>query len=83
MKTWFSAAAAGNGVADIAIYDLIGSWGVTAGDFRDALAALGPVDAINLRINSYGGDAFQGITIHNMLARHPAKGSTGNYRIDF
>jgi ATP-dependent protease ClpP protease subunit len=72
-KTWFSAAAGANGTADIAIYDDIGSWGVTSGDFRDALAAVGPVDTIKLRLNSRGGDVFDGIAIHNMLARHPAK----------
>jgi ATP-dependent protease ClpP protease subunit len=72
-KTWFSAAAGANGTADIAIYDDIGSWGVTSGDFRDALAAVGPVDTIKLRLNSRGGDVVDGIAIHNMLARHPAK----------
>ncbi len=72
-RTWFSAVPAGNGVADIAIYDDIGSWGVSAKDFRNALAGLGPVDTINLRLNSGGGDASQAIAIHNMLARHPAK----------
>ncbi len=72
-KTWFSAAVGPNAkTADIAIYNEIGGWGIYAGDFRDALTALGPVETINLRINSLGGDVFQGVAIHNMLARHPA-----------
>jgi ATP-dependent Clp protease protease subunit len=71
MRTWYSAAAA-DGIAELAIYDEIGIWGVTAADFRDSLAGLGKVDRINLRLNSPGGDVFAGLAIHNMLARHPA-----------
>jgi ATP-dependent Clp protease protease subunit len=79
-RTWFTAAAAAGGkTADIAIYDEIGAWGVTAADFRNALQALGPVEAINLRLNSPGGDVFAGVAIHNMLARHPA---TVNVTVD-
>src|SRR6185295_18549719 len=71
-KTWFSAKAAA-GVGEIAIYDEIGFWGVNARDFRDALVGLGDVGTINMSINSPGGDVFDGIAIHNMLARHSAK----------
>ena len=73
--TWFSAAlSAGDpATADIAIYDDIGYWGVSAQDFRAALAALGDVKQINLRINSGGGEVFDGIAVANMLARHPAR----------
>jgi ATP-dependent Clp protease protease subunit len=79
-RSWFTAAAAADGrTADIAIYDEIGHWGVTAKDFRDALEALGPVDTINLRINSPGGEVFDGIAVHNMLARSKA---TVNVTVD-
>lgn len=73
-RTWFSMQAATDGAsADIAIYDVVGYYGVDAGSFRDALAALpGTVATINLRINSPGGDVYQGVAIHNMLARHVA-----------
>jgi ATP-dependent Clp protease protease subunit len=72
MRSWFKAVAQGDGSAEISIYDEIGLWGIRAGDFRDALAGLGDIGAINLRLNSPGGDVFDGIAIHNMLARHPA-----------
>lgn len=31
------------------------------------------VQSIHLRINSPGGDAFEGVAIHNLLAQHPAR----------
>lgn len=58
--------------AVITLYDEIGYWGVTAKDFR---AQLERVDRkkINLRINSPGGDVFDGIAIYNDLVDHPAE----------
>jgi ATP-dependent Clp protease protease subunit len=62
--------------AEIWLYDAIGgggfSEGVTADRFRRDLTALGQVSRINLRINSPGGDVFDGLAIYNMLAQHPA-----------
>lgn len=73
-RTWFSMqkAAADDTVGEIVIYDLIGFWGVDSVQFYDALQALGPVKTLNVRINSPGGDVYQGVAIHNMLARHAA-----------
>jgi len=61
-----------DGEAVITLYDEIGYWGVTAKDFR---ATLEGIDAkkINLRINSPGGDVFDGIAIYNDLLEHPAE----------
>ncbi|MCW2854362.1 MAG: clpP1 [Nocardioides sp.] len=73
MRNWFTAKAAHNRSADVAIYDEVGMWGVSARDFRDALKELGEVEQINLSINSPGGSVFDGVAIHNMLARHKAK----------
>jgi ATP-dependent Clp endopeptidase proteolytic subunit ClpP len=73
MRSWFTAKAGADSSADVAIYDEIGMWGVSARDFRDALKELGQVEQINLSINSPGGSVFDGIAIHNMLARHKAK----------
>ncbi len=70
-KTWFTAKAV-DGEADIAIYDEIGMFGITAKDFSDQLNALGKVSHINLSINSPGGSVFDGLAIHNMLKRHKA-----------
>lgn len=73
MKSWFTARAAqSDGEAEIAIYDEIGAFGITAKDFHSELRALGPVAHINLRINSPGGSVFDGLAIFNMLARHKA-----------
>lgn len=61
---------------EIWLYDQIGArfWGdgVTAKSFQKDLTALGKVSAIDLRINSPGGDVFDGFAIYNMLAQHPA-----------
>lgn len=74
-RSWFTAKAPATGetVAEIAIYDEIGYFGVSAQAFRDALGTLGEVSQINLRINSPGGEVFDGIAVYNMLKRHTAK----------
>lgn len=61
-----------DGVAEIEIYDEIGWLGCTASEF---IAQLKDVDArqINLRVNSPGGEIFDGIAIHNALRSHPAR----------
>jgi len=59
--------------AEIMIYGSIGAsmWmdGITASDVAAALKEAGP-GPVNVRINSGGGDVFQGIAIHTLLARH-------------
>lgn len=78
MKQWFKMSAdAKSGVGEIMIYDMIGrDWwsgeGVTAKDFDRDLKALGDVSQINLRVNSPGGDVFDGVAIYNALKSHPA-----------
>ena len=63
--------------AEILIFDVIGfdffGDGMTAKDFAEELRALGDVKTINVRINSPGGDVFDGITIFNLLEQHPAE----------
>jgi ATP-dependent protease ClpP protease subunit len=64
--------------ATLYLYDFVGfdPWsggGVTAKKVIDDLAALGQVDAIDVRVNSPGGDVFDGVAIYNALARNPAK----------
>jgi ATP-dependent Clp protease, protease subunit len=72
MAKWFSITARA-GVGNIAIYDESGIGGISAASFANELKALGNVNLIHLSINSPGGDVFAGLTIHNLLARHPAK----------
>ena len=70
--TTFRAAVAGPASAEIALYDEIGGYGITAAAFRDVLQKVSGARELKLRINSPGGDVFDSIAIYNMLARHPA-----------
>src|SRR5690606_11960490 len=61
----------------ISILDVIGEdfWtgsGVTANRISAALRSIGNKDII-VRINSPGGDMFEGIAIYNLLRAHPAR----------
>ena len=68
---------AADSVGEILLYQDIGEgfWtaGTTAASFAADLKALGKVNLINCRINSPGGNVFDGITIYNLLASHPAR----------
>lgn len=71
---WFKVKAQADNasVANISIYEPIGSWDLTAAQFIGELKALGDVSHINLDINSPGGDVFEALTIFNFLKRHNA-----------
>jgi len=64
-------------VGEILIYEEVGEsfWaeGVTSKSFKKELDGLGKVDEINVRINSVGGNVFDGIAIYNQLASHKAR----------
>ena len=71
-KSWFSFEnKAGEDSTTICIYDEVSAWGVTAKDFTSELSNV-KTSSITLRINSPGGDVFDGLTIHNALKQHPA-----------
>ncbi|WP_419900640.1 head maturation protease, ClpP-related [Roseomonas sp. USHLN139] len=55
--------------AEILLYDEIGYWGVTASDFTAALASVGD-QPVRVRINSPGGDVFDGLAMYNALLAH-------------
>lgn len=57
--------------AEMLIYSEIGYWGITAQDFKTALDGI-TASTINVRINSPGGDVFDGLAIYNSLKAHPA-----------
>jgi ATP-dependent Clp protease protease subunit len=75
----YSIRAAGKN-GEIVLYDEIGEsfWGggISAQKFKNDLDALGKVTNIDLRINSPGGQVFDGMTIYNLLAQHPARITT-------
>ena len=53
-------------------YDEVGFWGITAEQFKTALDAV-TTPKIVLRLNSGGGDVFDGYAIYNALKAHPAQ----------
>lgn len=79
MRKWYAMRAdAGARSAEITLYGDIGPsfWGeetVDAKSFLADLKALGEVEEIVLRVNSPGGDVFDGLAIHNQIAAHPAR----------
>lgn len=74
-RCWYRINALTGGRAEIYVYDMIGDWGVSADDFVRELAAL-DADEIDVRINSDGGDYFDGVAIYNALVGHRASITT-------
>jgi ATP-dependent protease ClpP protease subunit len=71
-RTWYrieNKADGGGGPATIHLYDEIGAWGISADMFMSDLAELGSRDLL-LRVNSPGGEVFDGVAIYNSLQRH-------------
>jgi ATP-dependent protease ClpP protease subunit len=68
---WFKIMNQAEDSAEIYIYDEIGGWGVQAGQFATALRDL-DVGALKVRINSPGGDYFDGVAMFNLLREHRA-----------
>jgi ATP-dependent protease ClpP protease subunit len=72
-RAWYEITnAAGNKrKAKVRIYDAIGWYGTNARTFAEELDGL-DVDEIDLRLNSPGGNAWDGMAIYNSLRAHPA-----------
>ncbi len=72
-KSWFTITAAAkdedDGPVEVAIYDAIGSWDVSARDFINAIKPYSGRD-LTVRINSPGGVITEGNAIANALKRH-------------
>jgi ATP-dependent protease ClpP protease subunit len=71
-KPTFRAALQSDGTLELLVYEDIGeNWwsggGVTAKTVKQQLDQAGPYSRLAVRINSPGGDAFEGIAIHNLL----------------
>ncbi|MGE5827769.1 MAG: head maturation protease, ClpP-related, partial [Micromonosporaceae bacterium] len=58
--------------AEVFLYDEVGMFGVTAGDFAKELGEC-EAKSIDLRISSAGGEVFDGLAIFAALQRHPAR----------
>lgn len=71
-RSWFSIQAKAEAEhADVLIYDYIGWGGVTAIEFAKELQAVN-AKTITVRLNTPGGDVFDGLAIHNSLKAHGA-----------
>ncbi|MCE9635068.1 MAG: Clp protease ClpP [Planctomycetes bacterium] len=68
--------AEGSPTPTLHLYDVIGEdliGGIAAHRVVEDLGALGTIDALDVRVNSPGGDVFEGIALYNALSRFPAK----------
>jgi len=72
-RSWFQirGLAGDDQTTEILVYDEIGFWGVMAADFVRALQQI-ITPKILVRLNSPGGDVFDGLAIYNALRAHPA-----------
>ena len=71
-----AAAAEGAAAPTLYLYDALGAdafGGAVAGQVVDDLAAFGPLEAIDVCVNSAGDDVFEGIDVYDALKRFPAK----------
>lgn len=63
--------------AEVFLYGVIGESffgdGVSANQFAKDLRGLGAIETLDVRINSEGGDVFDGKAIYSLLAEHPAE----------
>jgi len=78
-RPWYRVQAKKDGAAEVFIYDEIGAGffggGVAAADLIKEIKGLGlkAGDELKVRINSPGGNFFEGVTIHNYLRTEKAK----------
>lgn len=69
--------------ATLDIFDVIDSfggwWGISAAEVDAALAQIGDVDTLYVRVNSPGGEATEGVAIANLIRAHAAAKRTTVY----
>lgn len=71
-KSWYSVRMAAEDHAEVMIYDEIGQFGIGAKQFAEDFAAI-KSPRITLRINSAGGDVFDGFAIYQAIRQHSAE----------
>ncbi len=74
VESWYSVAfnSAEPETTKVMLYDEIGGWGKTAGDFVAELNAI-KTPRIDLHINSYGGEVIAGFACYNAIKEHGAE----------
>tara|TARA_R100000654_G_scaffold6055_2_gene16178 strand:- start:5434 stop:6468 length:1035 start_codon:yes stop_codon:yes gene_type:complete len=71
-EKWYNIKNKAGKTADVYIFDEIGTYGVTAQEFINDIKDLKDLP-LNLRINSLGGDVFDGMAMYNVIKRREAK----------
>jgi ATP-dependent protease ClpP protease subunit len=71
-RSWYRIENRAGVAARVDLMDDIGAWGVSAQEFVGELNAIN-ASAIDLHINSGGGDAFDGLAIYQAIKDHPAR----------
>lgn len=71
-EKWYNIQNKAGKPADVYIFDEIGTYGITAQEFITDIKDLKDTP-INLRINSLGGDVFDGMAMYNVIKRREAK----------
>lgn len=71
-NNWYNIQNKAGETADVYIFEEIGMYGVTAQDFISEIKDLKD-KPINLRINSLGGDVFNGMAIYNVIKKKRIK----------
>ena len=71
-EKWYNIQNKASGITDVYIFDEIGTYGVTAQAFINDIKDLKDTP-INLRINSLGGDVFDGMAMYNVIKRREAR----------
>src|SRR3990167_8578640 len=71
-RGWYSIKNLSEAETEVLIYDYIGYGGGSAGDFIRELSNI-KSGKITLRVNSLGGDVFDGVAIFNAIKRHKAE----------
>lgn len=71
-RGWYSITNVSQTEVEVLIYDYIGVGGISADEFIQELNSI-KANNITLRINSNGGDVFDGFAIFNAIHRHKAK----------
>ena len=72
LKEWYNINNKASEIADVYIFDEIGMYGITAQSFISDIKDLKD-KPINLRINSLGGDVFDGMAIYNVIKKRENK----------
>lgn len=71
-RPWYAIKNASADEAEVFLYDEVGGWGALAEDFIAELRRI-TAPKILLRVNSPGGNVFEGVACANALRAHPAE----------